>query len=77
MADPASFSRDYWRVGGTVCSLSVLDGNIEVTLRDERGLVAVWPCGNYVEASSVSYDWWEQRPQWLAEEDSTIARSTT
>ena len=68
MVDRVAFSREYWRVADATCTLASVDGLLEVNLTDERGLVALWPCQDYFEASKLAFEWRAQRPErWPAD----------
>lgn len=58
MGEPVSFSREVWHSADhTICSIASVDGMLEVSLRDEQGLIALCPCHDYFEASAIAAEW--------------------
>ena len=57
MSERASFSREYWQSRDLVCRLNSEEGALEVTLTDERGLIALRPCRDYFEAAALASEW--------------------
>ena len=58
------FTREYWHDADRTCSLAWVSGSLEVRLADQSGLVAVWPCTDYVEALTLASEWKLVPPNW-------------